>query len=1145
MNCSRVVAVLGVVVLMSRAGEVALAQAGAVGGIGGQHGDADVSIRKSGTDAFISGQTATYTLSVLNAASSVALTSAEGITVVDTLPPNFITPISASGNGWSCSVAGNVVTCHYSGGTVNPGGSFAAITVSAMASEVGRFGNCAVVSLAKVKDRVPADNRNCIRGMVTPRIGDEKYDVGVGKSGPGSLSVGQTGTWTLSTINSGPPTVNSGSGVRVTDTLPSNLTTPITAIGAPNWTCTVSGHVVTCDYTGGPVGPGQPMGLITVTAVGAREGSGRNCVAIAVKAAADAKPSDNRSCVDIVVKPNDGGKYDVSMRKRGPASVTTGQTVTFTLSPNNNGPSSVNNTSGVVVVDTLTAANFAAPITAGGLNWSCMVSGQAVACTYTGTAPAGPGPLPAITITAVARRAGDASNCASIALTRVGPDANLSDNRDCTNVVITPGTSDTKYDLSMRKRGPDSLSAGQTGTFTLSPNNNGPSTVNNASGIVVTDTLPVFFTTPITANGSPNWSCTVTGRVVKCTYVGTTLMNAGPLTPIIVTAVAGQSGSGQNCASISLTGASDANTGDNRDCIAVTVRKPPVSAPLTITKTILDDCYTNNNANDTQCTFHFVITNGGGTAWTGPIVVSDQVSPSASAALVGGQPAGWNCVGASPMVCSSSGPVTIPGNGSVSFNLTLNIMSPVLARQNCATLTSVPATAAAQSPTSCVPLGQTLTTGALTIVKSATPRDSQDFSFHAFGPNSGAIMPFLLDDDAGAAGASAALSNTKTFAMLAAGTYSVSEDLTAGWTVSGIACLPAGSGTVDLVNRAFTVNVTAGANITCTFNNTKRPTTGSLTIMKSATPRDSQDFSFHAFGPNSGAIMPFLLDDDAGAAGASAALSNTKTFATLAAGSYSVSEDMTAGWTVSGIACLPAGSGTVDLVNRAFTVNVTPSTNITCTFSNLKIPPAGTATLTVVKIAQPHDTTGFHFATQGAGLSPFWLDDDGNNSNARSNTKVFTNLPTGVPFTVTEDSTPGWTTPSIQCIPSVIGLSTTYTDQLHRTFTVAITAGVNMTCTVTNVRTGWPSSATVNFYNPMTPFGPQTVDIAAGGTVSFKNVNSGAVLTIQSVSGPASFGPITLASTNGFTLASSPLTIPGNYEYSITGFVVHGHINVH
>jgi hypothetical protein len=233
--------------------------------------------------------------------------------------------------------------------------------------------------------------------------------------------------------------------------------------------------------------------------------------------------------------------------------------------------------------------------------------------------------------------------------------------------------------------------------------------------------------------------------------------------------------------------------------------------------------------------------------------------------------------------------------------------------------------------------------------------------------------------------------------------------------------------------------------------------TGTLTIVKDAAPNDAQDFAFYAFGPNSGSIMPFLLDDDAGAVGADNILSNSKTF-TLAPGSYSVKEDFynpvpVTGWDSTGIVCTSSTGmtvGTVDLAIHAFTVDLAAGDNVTCTFTNTK-QPTGTGTLTIVKDAQPDDPQDFHFTTVGTGLSDFDLDDDPNNGTL-PNSKTFTNLAAGVSFTVTEDAVSGWTVPSIQCIVAVPGSTTTFTDQLNRTFTVNLEAGANVTCTFINTK---------------------------------------------------------------------------------------------
>lgn len=241
---------------------------------------------------------------------------------------------------------------------------------------------------------------------------------------------------------------------------------------------------------------------------------------------------------------------------------------------------------------------------------------------------------------------------------------------------------------------------------------------------------------------------------------------------------------------------------------------------------------------------------------------------------------------------------------------------------------------------------------------------------------------------------------------------------------------------------------------------TVAPQLGTLTIVKDAVPNDAQDFAFYAFGPNSGSIMPFLLDDDAGAVGQNNILSNSKTF-TLAPGSYSVKEDFfnpvpVTGWSLTGIACTSSAGvpvGTVDLSVKAFTVNLAAGANVTCKFTNVK-QPTGTGTLTIVKVVQPAgNLQAFTFTSNVPATIPTFQLDNNPGTGTITNSKTFTNLPAGVPYTITENAVSGWTTPSLQCLVAVPGSTTTFTDQLNRTFTVNLAAGANVTCTFTNLKT--------------------------------------------------------------------------------------------
>jgi hypothetical protein len=96
--------------------------------------------------------------------------------------------------------------------------------------------------------------------------------------------------------------------------------------------------------------------------------------------------------------------------------------------------------------------------------------------------------------------------------------------------------------------------------------------------------------------------------------------------------------------------------------------------------------------------------------------------------------------------------------------------------------------------------------------------------------------------------------------------------------------------------------------------------------------------------------------------------------------------------------------------------------------------------------------------------------------------------------------------------------------------------------------TAYPMTADVYFYNPMTPFGPQTVNICHGGHVLFHNVSTGIPLIITDVGAPGGaslFPPVSLSG-NGVNAPTAALATgsPNTYEYKITGFVLHGHINV-
>ncbi len=160
------------------------------------------------------------------------------------------------------------------------------------------------------------------------------------------------------------------------------------------------------------------------------------------------------------------------------------------------------------------------------------------------------------------------------------------------------------------------------------------------------------------------------------------------------------------------------------------------------------------------------------------------------------------------------------------------------------------------------------------------------------------------------------------------GTYGVTETVPAGWDQTSNTCTD--------------VAIAAGETKTCTITNTKRAT---VTIVKDATPQDTQDFAF------SGTLGAFTLDDDAGVVDPIAGeelgeFSNTKTFVNQVPGAVSVTEaQANQYWILKSASCVLTGTATVvtsSLVGTALSFTTTPGADVTCTFVNEKQSPTRT-----------------------------------------------------------------------------------------------------------------------------------------------------------------------------------------------------------
>lgn len=157
---------------------------------------------------------------------------------------------------------------------------------------------------------------------------------------------------------------------------------------------------------------------------------------------------------------------------------------------------------------------------------------------------------------------------------------------------------------------------------------------------------------------------------------------------------------------------------------------------------------------------------------------------------------------------------------------------------------------------------------------------------------------------------------------VAAGDYTVSEDQKEGFHVTLVSC---NNGQSYEPSEIIDVSVEPGENLLCAFTNTRD--TGSITIIKNLDANGDGDALDEGDVRNAqGWTYDIAGGDQDNPMGGSK---------TLAAGSYTISEDQKAGHQLLGWSCSNEQTGTTNSIE----INVTNSSEISCTFTNQSLPP--------------------------------------------------------------------------------------------------------------------------------------------------------------------------------------------------------------
>ncbi len=362
------------------------------------------------------------------------------------------------------------------------------------------------------------------------------------------------------------------------------------------------------------------------------------------------------------------------------------------------------------------------------------------------------------------------------------------------------------------------------------------------------------------------------------------------------------------------------------------------------------------------------------------------------------------------------------------------------------------------------------------IVRKATVGTTGTFAFTGTGIAGGTGSITTITSDGVASG------NTLSMSVAPGTNYSVAETVPAGWDLQSATCSDGSS--------VGAIAVSANETVTCTFTNVKR---GSITIVKAANPKLADDFSF-----TSPTLGNFLLDDDGNNANA---LSNTKVFTDLQAGTYTVQEAGTPGWTLESITCSDANSTTAD---STATIKLDPAEDVTCTFTNK----AADATIVVNKTTVGGDGA-FDFTLHGVSDIHLPL----TTINGSGSTGNVTLVP-GTSYTISEnDPGPAWLVGQLSCVVLHAGAQAPVAEPL----TFSVLPGDAITCSITNTKKGTViivknvagANGTFNFNgtfaNP-TGFDITTVGDGQGGTGSqtFDNVPAG-TYTVDELNLPANY----------------------------------------
>ncbi|MFH8616887.1 DUF6923 family protein [Streptomyces sp. NPDC017979] len=443
----------------------------------------DLAVTKTGPATVAAGGEVSYTITVTNNGPS----DSTGWGLNDPIPAGLENAATTTPD---CSIGADGLTCI--GGPLAVGDSEEITLTGTAAPGATSIVNTAVVD-GNDPDPDPGNNEDTTTTTVTPSV-----DLAVTKTGPATVAAGGEVSYTITVTNNGP---SNSTGWTVTDLIPAGLADAATTTPG----CAISGRTLTCEGGALAVGDSATITLTGTAAVGAS----RLLNTVVVEGnEPDPDPDNNEDDTTTTVNPS----VDLAVTKTGPATVSAGGDVSYTITVTNNGPS---NSTGWTLTDEIPAGLAdAATSTAG-----CAIADRTLTCEG---GPLAVGDSREITLTGTA-----AANATRIVNTAVvdgnEPDPNPDNDEDTTTTTVNPSV-----DLAVAKVGPAEVAAGGRVLYRITVTNNGPS---DSTGWTLTDTIPLALQDPAT----PTDGCAISGRTLTCTGGA---LAVGDSTSVVLTATA-------------------------------------------------------------------------------------------------------------------------------------------------------------------------------------------------------------------------------------------------------------------------------------------------------------------------------------------------------------------------------------------------------------------------------------------------------------------------------------------------------------------------------------------------------------------------------------------------------------------------------